>query len=260
MLTNPTLDLIAARKSLRSFAEQPVPPEVRAAILEAAWRAPTAGNMMLYAILEAADPALKEQLAHTCDDQPFIAKAPLVLVFLADFHRWHRAYLAAGVPELCAARGEAYRPPQEGDLFLAMCDALIAAQNSVIAAESLGLGSCYIGDILENWETHQALFELPRYVVPVTMVVYGYPKTAARGAPTRRYFRDLALHTDRYRPLTELQAAHLLDLHAADHPDMILLPGAENLIQHQYLRKVGAPFAAEMTRSVRAIIKAWAGG
>ena len=67
------------------------------------------------------------------------------------------------------------RKPEEGDLFLACCDALIAAQTAVIAAESLGLGSCYIGDIMENYEVHRELFDLPKYVFPICLLCFGYP-------------------------------------------------------------------------------------
>ena len=54
--------------------------------------------------------------------------------------------------------------PEEGDLFLASSDALIAAQNAVIAAESFGIGSCYIGDITEQYEVHKEMLNLPQYV------------------------------------------------------------------------------------------------
>ena len=87
-----------------------------------------------------------------CDNQPFIARAPLVLLFLADYQRWFDYYMLSGVEDLCRRRGEPLRKPQEGDLFLACNDALIAAQTAVVAAESLGIGSCYIGDIMENYE------------------------------------------------------------------------------------------------------------
>ena len=80
-------------------------------------QAPTAGNQMLYTILQITDQNLKERLAETCDHQPFIAKAPLVLVFLADFQRWYDAFASAG----CHAR-----LPAEGDLMLAVADACIA--------------------------------------------------------------------------------------------------------------------------------------
>jgi hypothetical protein len=60
----------------------------------------------------------------------------------------HDYFLHCDVDELCEWQGKPMRRPEEGDLFLAYCDALIAAQNAVIAAESFGIGLCYIGDIL----------------------------------------------------------------------------------------------------------------
>ena len=138
---NPTLDALCARKSVRVFTEEPVPQAVKNALFQAAMQAPTAGNQMLYTILDITDAALKARLADLCDHQPFIADAPVVLVFVADCQRWYDGFAAAG----CAPR-----PPREGDLLLAAADAAIAAQNTVVAAESFGLGSCYIGDILET--------------------------------------------------------------------------------------------------------------
>ena len=64
-------------------------------------------------------------------------------------------FLASGVKEACQDAGVPMRQPEEGDLFLACCDALIAAQTAVLAAEALGVGSCYIGDIMENYEIHR---------------------------------------------------------------------------------------------------------
>ncbi|MFR2562940.1 MAG: nitroreductase family protein [Anaeromassilibacillus sp.] len=137
-MDNPILQSLWDRKSTRVFLEKPIPKEAQEIILGAAMQAPTAGNQMLYTILQITDQNLKERLAETCDHQPFIAKAPLVLVFLADFQRWYDAFVFAGCNP---------RLPAEGDLMLAVADACIAAQNSVVAAQSLGIGSCYIGDI-----------------------------------------------------------------------------------------------------------------
>ena len=97
------------------------------------------------------------------------------MLFLADYQRWMDLYAAAGCEQRAAELGIPVRPPAEGDLVLALMDALIAAQTAVIAAESLGIGSCYIGDIIENWETHQALFDLPRYTFPAALVCFGRP-------------------------------------------------------------------------------------
>ena len=84
---NEVLSQLHARKSVRAFADTPVPPEVKRAVLEAACAAPTAGNQQLYTILDITDQALKDTLADTCDHQPFIARAPMVLIFCADCQR-----------------------------------------------------------------------------------------------------------------------------------------------------------------------------
>ena len=97
---NPVIDLLLNRKSTRAYAETPITPQIKAAILQATLHAPTAGNMMLYSILDITDQAIKDRLAQTCDDQPFIAKAPLVWLFLADYQRWYDCFLASGVEQV----------------------------------------------------------------------------------------------------------------------------------------------------------------
>ena len=140
---NEIMQSLYDRKSVRAFEDRPVPGEMKEAILAAAAHAPTAGCQQLYTILDITDPALKEALAETCDHQPFIAQAPVVLIFCADCLRWYDAYRAAGLSP---------RRPGPGDLMLSVTDAAIAAQNAVVAAQSLGLCSCYIGDIMERYE------------------------------------------------------------------------------------------------------------
>ena len=163
---NEVLCQLHDRKSVRAYEDRPVEPEIKRAVLEAAIQAPTAGNMALYTILDITDPEIKGLLAKSCDDQPFIAKAPMVLIFCADYRRWYDVF---------CRYVEDVRKPDMGDLFLAEADALIAAQNAVVAAQSLGLGSCYIGDITENYEYHKRLLKLPKYVVPAAMLCFGYP-------------------------------------------------------------------------------------
>jgi nitroreductase len=180
---NPTLETIARRRSVRAYADRALTQEEKDAILNAAMRAPTAGNMMLYAILEIEDQQLKERLSETCDHQPFIARAPYVLIFLADYQRWYDVYVQAGVEVRCAELDREFRKPQEGDLMLACADAIIAAQNAVVAAESMGIGSCYIGDIMENYEIHRELLGLEPYTFPAAMLCFGYPADPNSSVP-----------------------------------------------------------------------------
>lgn len=175
---NEVINQLKSRKSVRVFEDRTIEGDKRNEIIHAALEAPTAGAMMLYSIIDVTAPELKEKLAILCDNQPFIAKAPMVLIFLADYQRWYDTFVYTDCNP---------RTPETGDLLLAYSDALIAAQNTVVAAESLKIGSCYIGDIIENCEDIRKLLKLPEYVMPAAMLVYGYPtnQQKSRTKPAR---------------------------------------------------------------------------
>lgn len=255
---NPTLDLIHARKSARDFEARPVPEDVVRSLLEATLRAPTAGNMMLYSILRIEDQAIKDALAVSCDNQPFIARSPLVLVFLADYARWMRYFDACGLDGWAAERGQTRLRPAEGDFLLAVDDALIAAQTAVIAAESLGLGSCYIGDVMERFEEHRALLDFPKWCFPAAMLCMGYPSERQLRSPARsRFPLDAVVFTDRYRSLDGDDYDRMFG--TEEYRAERLRPGTANYGQHMYARKFAADFSVEMRRSVRAAIDEWQG-
>ena len=253
---NPVLDTIKKRKSIRAYEDRPVSKEVRQAILKAAMRAPTAGNMMLYTIIEVTEKATKEKLVETCDNQPFIATAPWVLLFLADYQRWYDYFEISKVEAYCQEQGTTMLKPEEGDLLLACCDALIAAQTAVIAAESFGLGSCYVGDILENFETHQEMFSLPRYAVPIAMLCFGYPtqKQQAR-EKTSRFDQEFVVHQDHYKRLGEDGFERMFAQRKAGLSESG--SSSTNIGLALYKRKFSAAYAEEMRRSVSAMLHSW---
>jgi nitroreductase len=253
---NATINVIENRKSVRAYEERSIPEEVKQTILRAAMRAPTAGNMMLYSIIEIRDQAIKDRLVETCDNQPFIATAPLVLLFLADYRRWMDYFEYSDVPHRCAEVGESMLVPMEGDLVLAACDALIAAQTAVIAAESLGVGSCYIGDILENFEIHQEMFDLPRYVVPICLLCFGYPSEAARQRKmTTRFPPEYIVFKDKYRRLGGMDFRSMF----AQREDRARKLGDDDpdFAWEMYRRKFSAEYAKEMRRSVARMLEWW---
>lgn len=235
---NEVLRQLAQRKSVRVFTDRPISAADRLAILQAAADAPTAGCQQLYTIIDVQDPAQKQRLADSCDHQPFLAAAPLVLVFCADPLKWHDAYRLAGAHP---------RPLGVGDLLLAVDDALIAAQNAVTAAWSLGIGSCYIGDIMENREIQKEILALPDRVFPAAMLVFGYPtgQQLARPKP-RREALDHIVHTDVYRPM---QDAELREMFAPADADW------QDWVQRFCARKFNSDFSREMTRSVQAFLE-----
>jgi nitroreductase len=261
MEPDPVIQLLLKRKSVRAYEKREIGEEARDQIIQATLRAPTAGNMMLYSVIEIRDQAIKDTLAKTCDNQPFIATAPLVLLFLADYQRWCDYFLVSGVEDLAHHRGEPVRGPQEGDLFISFCDALIAAHTAVIAAESLGIGSCYIGDILENYEVHRDILNLPRYALPVCLVCFGYPTAQQKERPqTPRFDKRFIVFENRYKRLVGDDLAEMF----RDREERMAKSGAKaecaaNVGQHIYLHKFNADFAKEMARSVKAMLRSWTG-
>ena len=232
---NEVIRQLYERKSVRVFTQQEISEEIVQEILTAAAMAPTAGNQQLYTILRIEKPEIKEKLADSCDHQPFIAEGRLVLIFCADCLKWYDAFLQAGCEP---------RKPGTGDLMLAVSDALIAAQNAVVAAESYGIGSCYIGDIMENMEIQREILNLPDYVFPVGMLVFGYPtqQQMERKKPVRAKM-EYIVHTDGY---------HRLE---ADELKQMLLKNCTEETYHGWIqafcnRKYNSDFSREMTRSV----------
>lgn len=239
------LKQIKNRKSMRVFKEKAIPDEIKEQILNAAFEAPTAGAMQLYSILDITDEELKKKLSVTCDNQPFIAKAPMVLVFLADYQRWYDSYYHADCNP---------RKPGEGDILLACADATIAAQNTVVAAESLGVGSCYIGDITENCEKVTELLDLPEYALPVAMLVYGYPIESQKNRrKPSRFEKDYIVFENKYRRLSKEE-------HFKMHAIRNEKEGLDNKDVDEYIKKrckqkYMCDFSAEMNRSVGEYLK-----
>ena len=233
---NEVIAQLFRRKSVRVFTDKEISPEEKNLILDAAAQAPTAGNQQLYTILDITDPAIKEKLVQTCDNQPFIAEGKLVLIFCADCLKWYDAFVRGGCNP---------RKPGVGDLLLAVNDALIAAQNAVVAAESLGIGSCYIGDIMENYEQQKTLLSLPEYVFPAAMLVFGYPtEQQLRREKPPRSARELIVHENGYRRMDEAQLRKLLEVKAGQ-------TDYDKWIKAFCQRKYNSDFSREMTRSVQ---------
>ena len=238
-----TIKELNERKSVRVFLDKEISSEAKAAIINAACQAPTAGNQQLYTIIDVISQEIKEKLVKTCDNQQFIASAKMVLIFCADCKKWYDGFKYAGCDP---------RLPDVGDLFLAISDANIAAENAVVAAESLGIGSCYIGDIMENCEEQRKLLHLPKYVFPAAMLVFGYPtdQQKERTKPLRANMKHI-VHENTYR---EMEESELRDLFAIRSDKM----SYEDYMKAFCERKYNSDFSKEMSRSVGEYLKQFA--
>lgn len=252
---NKLLNLLNERTSIRHYMDKKVPDDVLNEILHATLRAPTAGNMMLYSVIVVKNQDTRDTLSKTCDDQPFIAQAPISLIYVADLQRTYDYFDHSKVQEKCTERGLDYQKPTKASLMLAISDSLIAAQNTVIAAESLGLGTCYIGDIMENYETHKALLNLPDYVFPIAMLTLGYP-AGDKPAPRSRFPQETIVFEETYQRLDGAVLESLFEPYSQSM-DFSKHPTSDNYGQHLYFRKFGSEFALEMARSVDLMLKVW---
>ena len=246
---NETIRLLMERKSVRQFVQEEMPREDVEAILSAAVQAPSAGNMTLWTIINVTDPQKKKALSVSCDNQPFIATAPLVLVFCADYRRWFELFKTLDL-------GEEVRRPAEGDFMLAMEDTVIAAHATVVAADALGYGSCYIGDIIEHCDTQREILGLPEYVKPVCMAVYGKPTQSQidRVKPPRFKLEDV-VHENTYVPQgADKMAAMLKERQSLDDEAF------DRWLMAFTKRKWNCDFSREMSRSAAQIIEEWKAG
>lgn len=255
-MENNVLTTIRNRTSLRVYDAKPLSQEEENLIIDSAILAPTAGNQMLYSMIIIRDNDKKRKLSKLCDYQMFIETAPLIIVFVADHHRWYDYYRLYDVPAFCEKQNIKYRTPKESDLLLAVEDTIAAAQNAVIAAESIGVGSCYIGDILENYESIKELLSLPKETFPVTMLCFGHYKKDHKRVHRDRFKRKHIVFEDTYQQLS----IHEYDDLYRDRSDRFAPQNkysAFNYAQQFYAQKTGASFSNEMERSVKAALKDW---
>ena len=186
---NETLNTIFNHVSVREYLDRKVDEETLNLILKAACSGSTMGNMQLFSIIVTRDEEMKKKLAPLHFNQPMATQAPLILTFCADFRRFNRYC------EFRDAETEAYSNLQS--YHWAVIDALIAAQNACVAAESLGLGFCWLGTITYNVDKFIEVLNLPKHVIPVACIPMGYP--VAKPALTQKLPVEAMVHYETYQ-------------------------------------------------------------
>ena len=243
---NDVIKNINNRVSLRRYKDKEISKEHLDIIIDSAIKAPTAGNMMMYSILKITDEKLKETLSETCDNQPFIKNAKVILIFLADMQKWYDYFKICNIENI--------KSPGMNDFMLGVNDALIACQNAVIAAESLGIGSCYIGDIMENYEKHKELLNLPDYTFPAGMITLGYYPENIKRVYRDRFDKEYVVFDNEYKRLDEDELKNMFKSKEENMPKTNT-HDANNFGELMYSRKTSAEFSIEMDRSIKEGIK-----
>lgn len=184
---NETLHTLLQHRSIRHYDSKPVPEDMLQTILTAATRGATCGNMQLYSIIVNKDEEFKKQVAPLHFNQSAVIEAPVILTFCADFHRFI---------QWCNMRNATPGYNNMQSYTWAVVDAVIAAQNAVIAAEAMGLGTCYMGTVTYNVKPLCQLYHLPQHVVPVACITIGYP--AEQPELTDRLPVEAVVHSEIY--------------------------------------------------------------
>jgi nitroreductase len=212
---NETMRLLFERSSCRNFLEKKIPPNVLRLVLEAGNHAPTAGNLQPYSIIKIESNEARQELAKMCG-QSFIGKAPVLLLFCMDLHRNERW---AGLEVAPYTATSSFR-----HFWVSFQDTVICAQNTCTAADSMGLGSVYIGTVIDMPKDIQAMLKLPNGVFPVVLLCLGYP--TSRPAPRRKLGVDAVVHSECYR---EMEDRELLDAYNEKYENVKLETTEERL-------------------------------
>lgn len=187
---NDTIALLLDHRSVRAYQPDPLPVGTLETLVAAAQSAATSSNMQTWSVVAVTDPARKARLARLSNDQMFIAQAPLFLAFLADLSRAQRIGEAEGVEMGNLAYLETF--------MVGAIDAALAAQNAVVAAESLGLGTVYIGGLRNHPEEVARVGGLPEGAAVVFGLVVGRPDADRPAAIKPRLPQSVVLHDEAY--------------------------------------------------------------
>ena len=187
---NDVLSLQLAHRSVRRFGPGEVTDDELTALIAAAQSAPTSSNLQPWSVVAVRDPRRKARLAALAANQSFIDQAPLFLVWVADLGRAHRMAERAGTEVAAAAYLES--------TIIGFVDTALAAQNAVIAAASLGLGTVFVGAIRNHPDEVAAELGLPAHAVATFGLAVGTPDPTERAGIKPRLPQDAVLHRERY--------------------------------------------------------------
>jgi nitroreductase len=188
---NETLDLLLAHRSVRAYLPAPLPDGALEAAIAAAQSASTSSNLQVWSVIAVEDAGRKQRLAGFAGNQVHVARAPLLLVWLADLAR---------LRQVSAGKGEAGEGLDYFEAFLlAAVDAALAAQNAALALESQGLGCCYIGGLRNKPQEVAVELGLPQQVFALFGMTVGWPDPA-RPAPVKpRLPQEAVLFREHYQ-------------------------------------------------------------
>lgn len=224
------IDTIHAHRSIRKYKSDPIPDAMLNTILAAGIQASSSGNMQTYSIIVTRDRYLREHLYEAHYEQSMVLEAPVLLTFCADFHRMRHWLRISSAPD---------NFDNFMSFMIAAIDAILVSQNVALAAESQGLGICYLGSTFSNCDRVGKILNLPANVVPVVGFTLGYPN---EDPPLRdRLPLDGLVHQETYHDYSDAEIQEIYREREVKGWDrymsyprlrkMIIDSGVENLAQ-----------------------------
>jgi nitroreductase len=215
-----TINLLNSHRSIRRFQNRPIEQALLNEILQCGTRASNTGNMQVYSIITTQEPENIAALSKLHFGQ--CATAPLFLTICVDVNRYHH---------WCALRG--CDQPYDNFLWLmsGTVDATLAAQNICVAAESKGLGFCFLGTVMYNTKAIADFLDLPTGVVPVVTIAMGYPDE--QPAQSERLPLEGVVHSERYHHYSDedINDIHRVREEFPFNKEMVRQNKTENLAQ-----------------------------
>jgi nitroreductase len=240
---NNTLEHILAHRSVRRFLPRPVSDRTLELLVAAAQSAPTSSNLQLWSVVTVSDPERRRELAKVAGGQSHVERSPLFLVWLADLHR---------ISEIADRRGTSKDGIPYLETFLsAVVDTTLAAQNAVVAAESLGLGTVYIGAIRNQPNRVAEILSLPPNVLAIFGMCVGWPDPEIQTAIKPRLPQEVVLHRDVYRSLEN----HLRSLEVYDREVVEFQRRTKNSSQKSWTEKAAESIATVAALGGRHILR-----
>jgi nitroreductase len=203
---NDTLGVLLGHRTVRSYLPRPLPEGVIETLVAAAQSAPSSSNAQAWSVVAVEDPEQKARIAGFAGDQKHILQAPLLLVWVADLARAD----ALATAQSSTLEGGDFL---EGFLIAAL-DAAFAAQNALVAAESLGLGTCYIGALRNDPEAVAQAVGLPPRSAAVFGMTVGFPDPSAPAEVKPRLPQQAVLHRGRYSLEAQVEPIARHDRHS----------------------------------------------
>ena len=247
--TTPTIELIHKHYSVRSFKPDPLPRDMVETIVAAGQRASTSSNLQMYSVVAVTDAKKRNQLAEFCGGQDQIRQAPVFLAWCADLSRLDR---------ICEMQGYTHVSEYLENFLVSAVDTAILMQTAALAAESLGLGICFIGGIRTQPQNVIDLLELPQLVFPISGMTLGWPNAEPNIRP--RLATESILHWERYDTEGEEELLHTYDQAMIDtgiyKGRQVPVPGAEGEMRDYGWLEHTARRASRCTRKeLRAVAK-----